>query len=105
MATTPRALSLGAQEAVTLEHAPGATIGVERGIVWITEEGNLDDFILHAGDAHAVRGAGPVVIQAFQPSSLRVAGLPAQLPLHAVPFSLRAFIARRFRRNGWGWVF
>ena len=51
----------------------GATvIRVDRGVVLVTREGDLDDHVLEAGMELRVSGPGLVVAWALEPSTLRV---------------------------------
>jgi hypothetical protein len=48
-----------------MREAKGARLECIDGAVWITEEGNRNDFILEHGDAHALADDGRAVVQAI----------------------------------------
>lgn len=61
------------KRAGTLLHVyADARPGGESGLLWITEEGCLDDVFVRPGQCHAVRGRGRVVATAWGPLQLRV---------------------------------
>lgn len=49
---------------LTLRRARGTRIVCDAGRLWLTEEGVAADFVLAAGQAYAVCGAGRVVVEA-----------------------------------------
>ncbi len=50
-----------------------ALAGAEAPLLWLTEEGEVDDIFLRAGDVHTLRRAGRVVASAWAPLRVRVA--------------------------------
>lgn len=46
-----------------IEDACGVRIRVQQGLVWLTEEGELDDVFLGEGDAYQIRGSGRILIE------------------------------------------
>ncbi len=61
-------LSLEAGQLFTLDDARGTTIRPCEGTVWITEEGEAEDFIVGPGDAFLVRRSGRTLVQAMAAS-------------------------------------
>ena len=53
---------------LNLRAPKGSTIECDRGLVWITQEGEPDDHWLPAGDSLVLTRAGRVVIEAAQAS-------------------------------------
>jgi hypothetical protein len=50
----------------------GSTIACDRGLIWVTQEGEPDDHWLPAGEALVVRRSGRIVIEAAQLSRISV---------------------------------
>lgn len=59
--------------ALLVLNAPGTvTIGAEAGLLWITQDGHADDWLLAPGDAAFGTRAARVMVSALQPSRLRL---------------------------------
>ena len=58
-----RRIGLPPGAAIGLRGAPGMTIELAAGRVWLTQAGDPADHFLHAGDSHLLRAAGLVVIE------------------------------------------
>uniref|UniRef100_E6PPA5 DUF2917 domain-containing protein n=1 Tax=mine drainage metagenome TaxID=410659 RepID=E6PPA5_9ZZZZ len=56
-------LSLRPQLTHRIEDACGICVRVLQGLVWLTEEGELDDVFLGEGDAYQIRGSGRVLVE------------------------------------------
>jgi hypothetical protein len=69
-------------EVLTLDDAAGVRILARAGTVWITEEDDIEDHIVTAGDALVIAKSGRTVVQALAPSwiSIRQSVLPANDP-------------------------
>lgn len=62
-----------APDALLILNAPGAvTIGAEAGLLWITQDGQADDWLLAPGDAAFGTRAARVMVSALRPSRLRL---------------------------------
>jgi hypothetical protein len=61
-------LSLTTGQVVTLDDAVGTSICAQSGVVWVTEEGNGTDHIVHPGECHIVNRVGRTLVQALQPA-------------------------------------
>ena len=61
-----RLLTLQPGQVVALDDAIGTRIVAQRGIVWITEEGDPSDHILRPGETRVVRNRGRTLVQAMQ---------------------------------------
>ena len=68
-----RTLELQRTRLLTLRGAGGASIACERGLVWVTEEGEPDDRWLPSGETMIVARSGRVVIEAAQESRITIA--------------------------------
>ena len=71
-------LSLAAGQIVALDGARGTRIQPREGTLWITEEGEAQDFVVGEGEAHVVRRSGRTLVQAIVDS--RVALRDAHMP-------------------------
>lgn len=58
-------------ELLTLRDVDGVVIEVQRGGVWLTEEGG-DDVYLTPGQPYRTRGSGTLLIEALDASQLRI---------------------------------
>ncbi len=55
---------LAAGELVQLDGARGTTLRVTRGTLWVTQERDVRDIVLHTGDTFTVERGGLTVIEA-----------------------------------------
>jgi hypothetical protein len=76
---------LRANQLVRFDDATGADIVCLRGRLWLTQDGDLNDVVLGAGERCTLDRSGVALVEALEPSSVRVA-LPVQ----------------RARRGSWG---
>ena len=65
-------LALGEGEVLTLDDVEGLRIQARAGTVWVTEEDDAQDHIVHAGDALVVAHPGRTVVQALAPAWIRL---------------------------------
>ena len=65
-------LALGEGEVLTLDDVEGLHIEARAGTVWITEEDDAHDYIVHAGDDLVVARPGRTVVQALAPAWIRL---------------------------------
>jgi hypothetical protein len=74
---TPR-FALEPGQAVSLDDACGAVIEPAGGRLWITEEGDRRDFVVHPGESFVVSRAGRTVVQAVEGAwiTLREGAMP-----------------------------
>lgn len=54
---------------------PGFVVAVERGLLWLTEEGGGPDVFVEAGRSWTLRRRGHVVVQALAPATFRWIGV------------------------------
>jgi len=54
-------------EVVALDDAVGTRIGSRTGVVWVTQEGRLQDDVVSPGDSIVVANAGRTLVQALRP--------------------------------------
>ena len=59
-------LTLQPGQVLRLDDAVGTRIVAQRGTVWVTEEGALDDHIVGPGESLVVTRAGRTLVQAMQ---------------------------------------
>ena len=89
---------------VELVDARGATLRVDSGSVWVTQERDARDVVLHAGDSWMIEREGVTVAEARGDTALRVAGsAPAQTRVRASHkgwwASLAAWVERECDRH------
>jgi hypothetical protein len=65
-----RVVALRAGEVLTLDDAEGVRIQARSGTVWVTEEDNLEDYIVASGEAFVIDRPGRTVVQALAPARL-----------------------------------
>ena len=66
-------IALEAGQVVTLDDAQGTRILTRAGTVWVTEEGEMRDHVVDAGDALVVARPGRTVVQALKPAWISLA--------------------------------
>ncbi len=70
--------SLQAGEALRIHGGTGTTVIVFGGQVWLTQDGDLRDLFLGAGDSFTLDASAPALMQAVKPAQVMLAGpLPA----------------------------
>ena len=72
VAGTPLPLELPAGELLRLEAPRGLTVTVEAGQLWITEEAQVEDVWLAAGQRVSLVGEGLAVLEAKGDARLRI---------------------------------
>ena len=65
-------VALEAGQVITLDDAAGFRIQARMGTVWVTEEDDLRDHIIGAGDALVIEKPGRTVVQALAPSWISI---------------------------------
>ena len=64
-------LNLPQREVVNINHPqPGLTIECEKGILWVTIAGDINDHTLEAGDSFVVQETSSVVIEAVEDATV-----------------------------------
>ncbi len=76
---TPEPIALAAQCVHRIESAKGMEIACARGAVWVTQERDLRDWILVAGQSVLLERAGVAVVYAFKDALITI-GVAWQLP-------------------------
>lgn len=61
-------LTIGSRELLRLEHPRGVRIGCVSGSLWITQDGDREDYMLGAGEALCFERDDPVLLCAFDES-------------------------------------
>lgn len=80
-------LCLKRNQIVKVRGGLGHTIACDSGTLWLTQEGDMRDIILHAGDSFTLDHSGPALVQALEPGAISIA--PAALDARArVPSAL-----------------
>ncbi len=78
--STYRLLRLAAGEMFSFDASPGENLVVFDGKVWITQEGDLGDYVLATGETFACDRSGRALVEALVPTRLAVlADAPAAL--------------------------
>ena len=63
---------LAADQFLKLEGAVGVRISSRSGSVWITQDGDIRDVVLEAGDTFVIERDGPSIVQALEPAELAI---------------------------------
>ena len=70
-------IHLGAGELLSVESGRGRCLVVFAGKVWITQEGDIGDYIIDAGESFTFDRHGMALIEALQPARMALLGEPA----------------------------
>lgn len=70
--TSPGVIGLSKREVLALAGRPGTRIESRCGSIWVTQDGDLRDIVLAAGQAHVLDRAGPVLVQALDSALVAV---------------------------------
>jgi Protein of unknown function (DUF2917) len=60
--------------ALKLKDAQGVALGIDNGMVWITEEGVVEDSFLGSGSAYTVLGSGLVIVSSECDARVNIQG-------------------------------
>ena len=85
---TQSELSLSRRQTLSLADGAGVRIDARTGSVWVTQDHDQRDIVLRPGESFTLDGPGQAIVQAFEPSRIRLTQPLAVLP--------------RVRRPGWG---
>ena len=89
-----RRISIGRGDLVCIRNGGGATVTVDRGTAWLTQDGDRRDIVLEGGGSFRLDRAGVTVVSADTAAALTVTAAPgASLP--AIETSTRAARAAR----------
>ena len=88
-----RTIDLGPDELAALNAAAGARVRVERGSVWLTEEGRLQDLFIGAGREEVLGAGRRALIEGIEPARVVVIAPDGRLWARA-----RGMVSRLFRR-------
>ena len=77
--------SLGEHGTVVLNDARGLEIELLSGSLWITQDGDIEDYVLAPSQRFHVRRRGATVVHALEDSSIRIAHPAASAAAVAVP--------------------
>jgi len=69
-------IALESGQVVTLDDAQGTRIVTRIGAVWVTEEGEMRDYVVGPGDQLVVARGGRTLVQALKPSWITLADGP-----------------------------
>ena len=95
-------LCLQANQVVKVRGGLGHSIVCERGSVWVTQDGDPRDVILHAGESFTLDRDGPALVQAFEPGAISVA--PAGPQTRATGLAALLKMPERFKGKKVGLV-
>jgi Protein of unknown function (DUF2917) len=76
--TSAGVIRLSKRDVLSLRGRPGARIESRSGSVWVTQDGDLRDVVLSAGEAHVLDREGPVLVQALDAAQVLLQ--PAEAP-------------------------
>lgn len=68
---------LAPRQTMSLVDAAGVRIHTRSGIVWVTQDNDLRDVILREGESFTLEDKGRAIVQAFEPSRVRLSRTPA----------------------------
>ena len=91
-------LHLASGQVARLAGAAGTVVESRRGLVWITQDGDLDDRVLEAGQSWTVPGSTDVVVSALRGEAtvtLRPEAGDARTAGEAAPRRLRQWFTSR----------
>lgn len=85
-----RRISIRRGEVVCIRNGDGATVAVDRGTAWLTQDGDRRDIVIEAGGTFRLDRAGIAVVSAHGPADITVAAaagasLPAIEPSPRAP--------------------
>lgn len=90
-------LQLGAHDMLSVQLRAGDQLRGERGTVWITEDGMLNDILLAPGDCHRVAHDGALNVSALRGGSDGVPGSACVSVAGRTPLTWQRVNARRPR--------
>ena len=92
-----RRINIRRGDLVCIRNGNGATVAVQRGIAWLTQDGDRRDVVLEAGGSFPLDRAGVAVVSAFAAVELTVtAAAGASLPaIETSSDATRAFAGAR----------
>lgn len=67
-------LELESQTVLSLHDSRGATVHCLAGSLWITQEQDVSDFVLHPGEWHHISRNGTTLVQAMDASRVALEG-------------------------------
>ena len=70
-------LCLARRQLFSLSDSAGVRIEARSGSVWVTQDHDLRDVVLHAGESFTIDGAGRAVVEAFEPSRIALSAAPS----------------------------
>ncbi|HEX7813110.1 MAG TPA: DUF2917 domain-containing protein [Burkholderiales bacterium] len=71
---THHTLDLANEGLLSIRHGQSARIRCNTGMLWITEEGEVKDTILSAGDTYTIRHPGLTLLTSFGSSRVTIEG-------------------------------
>ena len=67
---------LNIPETFSLTHAARTAMTVKRGSVWVTQDGNREDYVLEAGQSLRITGDETVIVSALRASEVALDEMP-----------------------------
>lgn len=65
-------MRLAKGDLLNIGRKPGALIRVEEGALWLTQDGDITDYVVRAGETRRLDGRGTAIVSAFKDSCFQV---------------------------------
>lgn len=86
-------------QSFTFSRAGQAALHVQQGRVWVTQDGNREDYVVEAGQTLRIKGEEPVVVSALAETRLSLDQRQCRKALERVGRALKAAYLRLI--HGW----
>ena len=85
-------LCLKRNKVVKVRSGIGHTVVCHSGSVWVTQDGDTRDVILHAGETFTFDRDGPALLQAFEPGAISIVQAGGQTRATGLAAFLKSFL-------------
>jgi hypothetical protein len=90
-------MQLANGELLNIGRKPGAVIRVEEGALWLTQERDITDYVLQAGETKRLEGRGAAILFALEDARFQV--IEPQMAVRIWP-ALLASLSRKLQLEG-----